>query len=349
MLYSYDMRPCRKGAREIVKNALAQRSTLQAGEFADLAGISRQAAHRHLAILVREGYLLREGKGRATRYRLALPAEIRLRFPLKGLTEDGAWKEVRARASPWTGVPENADRILYYAFTELVNNAIDHSGGQWLDLLLPQVAGTTAFEVLDDGIGIFEHVRRHFNLPDRLAALQEISKGKLTTLPERHTGEGIFFVSKIADYFEVDSGGLSWKVDNQRGDVAIGERPGPPGTRVRFEVSPARTRTLADLFAEYTRDFEFSKTRIVVRLFTLGPRFVSRSEAKRILQGLERFREVVLDFAAVPEVGQGFADEIFRVWARSHPSIALIPVNMGPTVKFMVDRARPAASDSGVS
>ena len=39
--------------------------------------------------------------------------------------------------------------------------------------------------------------------------------------------------------------------------------------------------------------------------------------------GLERFREVVLDFAGVDAIGQGFADEVFRVWARAHAGTRL--------------------------
>jgi uncharacterized protein (DUF1330 family) len=78
----------------------------------------------------------------------------------------------------------------------------------------------------------------------------------------------------------------------------------------------------------------------VVKLFSYGVRFVSRSEAKRLCDGLERFRHVVLDFAGVEAVGQGFADEIFRVWASQHPEVELSPENMAPPVAFMVSRTR---------
>ena len=70
-----------------------------------------------------------------------------------------------------------------------------------------------------------------------------------------------------------------------------------------------------------------------------GTTFVSRSEAKRLLTNLERFREVVVDFTGVQSVGQGFADEVFRVWARANPETKLIPISMQRTVAFMVERA----------
>ena len=82
-----------------------------------------------------------------------------------------------------------------------------------------------------------------------------------------------------------------------------------------------------------------SKTRIVVRLFAIGTEFVSRSQAKRLVHGLDKFREVVLDFKGVDLVGQGFADEVFRVWAREHPDVKLIPTDMNDAEAFMVERA----------
>jgi hypothetical protein len=111
-----------------------------------------------------------------------------------------------------------------------------------------------------------------------------------------------------------------------------------PGTIAELVVSLAGTRALEHVFAEYTDGLDFSKSRTAIKLFTIGVRFVSRSEAKRLLHGLEKFREVVLDFSGVRGVGQGFADEVFRVWARAHPETKLTPVNMGEAVAFMVGR-----------
>ena len=47
----------------------------------------------------------------------------------------------------------------------------------------------------------------------------------------------------------------------------------------------------------------------------------------------------MVDFTGVKSVGQGFADEVFRVWARAHPETRLIPIAMQRTVAFMVERA----------
>ena len=49
---------------------------------------------------------------------------------------------------------------------------------------------------------------------------------------------------------------------------------------------------------------------------------------------------MTLDFSGVEVAGQGFCDEVFRVFARAHPQVTLEPVGMDPAVAFMVDRAR---------
>jgi hypothetical protein len=86
---------------------------------------------------------------------------------------------------------------------------------------------------------------------------------------------------------------------------------------------------------------DLQSARCVVRLFEHGTFFVSRSEAKRLLANLDRFREVILDFRGVEGVGQGFVDEVFRVWAHDHSEVKLIPVEMNEAVEFMVRRGLP--------
>jgi hypothetical protein len=87
------------------------------------------------------------------------------------------------------------------------------------------------------------------------------------------------------------------------------------------------------------QDFKFTKTHQVVKLVERGIRFVSRSEAKELCSGLDQFTTVTLDFRRVEGVGQGFADELFRVWATSHPDTRLVATNMNPAVDSMVRRA----------
>ena len=51
-----------------------------------------------------------------------------------------------------------------------------------------------------------------------------------------------------------------------------------------------------------------------------------------------------LDFSGVTDIGHGFADELFRVFARSQPELALEPVNMSPGVRALVDSVRAEAA-----
>jgi len=320
---------------------------LQAGQVARALGVTRQTAHRHLRALVAEGRLIAEGAGRSSRYRRPIAVEKR-RYPTAGLEEDRVWTDMSGPGSVIAPLARDPRTVLQYALTELVNNAIDHSGASEVDVEISQRGDSVALEVRDEGVGIFEHIRDRLGLASGLEALQELSKGKTTTMPSTHTGEGIFFTSKAANHFEIASGALRWVVDNRRNDMSVGALDPPvDGTTVRVEVDPSDARKLAELFADHTQDLEFSKTRTVVRLFAIGTEFVSRSQAKRLVHGLERFREVVLDFEGVDLVGQGFVDEVFRVWAKEHPGVSLIPTDMSDPVAFMVERALRGASALG--
>lgn len=263
-------------------------------------------------------------------------------LPLQGLAEDQVWQKLAhdLHYDPRSLTP--ALRIMRYGLTEMLNNAIDHSGGSRAEVAWWDDADMLAFDIRDDGSGIFSHVRDGLELEDHFAAIQELSKGKTTTNPREHTGEGIFFTSKAVDLFEITSNGWRWTIDNIRRDQAVGAEPAGHGTTVRCQVDPDTSRTLEDVFDAFTdEDHSFSKSRILVKLFELGVDFVSRSEAKRLLRGLERFQEVEVDFEGVREVGQGFSDELLRVWPSQHPDTRIIPINMNRAVEAMIRRGLP--------
>jgi hypothetical protein len=81
-----------------------------------------------------------------------------------------------------------------------------------------------------------------------------------------------------------------------------------------------------------------------MRVTLLRRDYVSRSEARRLLANLEKFSEIVLDFRDAISVGQGFADEVFRVFARRHPGIRISTENTNAVIDAMI---RHVASDSG--
>ena len=73
---------------------------------------------------------------------------------------------------------------------------------------------------------------------------------------------------------------------------------------------------------------------------------VSRAQAKYIasqISTLSGKHEVLLDFAGIPEIGQGFADQLFRVFANANSGVALVPINCTSAVKNMITQALAAA------
>lgn len=257
---------------------------------------------------------------------------------LAGLSESDVWRRIVPLLPPQT---EAARQIEAYAFTEMLNNAIDHSSGTSVRTSMWFDDDTVHFEVADDGVGVFFRVRKTFDLPDEFAAIAELTKGKRSSAEEHHSGEGIFFTSKAVAIFDLSSNGIRWRVDNLIEDQAVGESPGNAGTRVRFSVPRTTDGSLTDVFRRFSKDGRFMRSQPVVRLFELGTEFVSRSEAKRLLAGLDKFESITLDFDQVSLVGQGFVDEVFRVWADQHRHIVIEPINMNDAVRFMVERGLP--------
>ena len=71
----------------------------------------------------------------------------------------------------------------------------------------------------------------------------------------------------------------------------------------------------------------------------LQTEYVSRSEARRLVLNLDKFGEVVLDFKDVKSIGQGFADEVFRVFVNRHPEIRIAVEKAKPGVAAMLRHA----------
>ena len=131
-------------------------------------------------------------------------------------------------------------------------------------------------------------------------------------------------------------------VDNLNADVALGEGL-TVGTTVTISLDLDTSRQMLDVFSAHTEDGEFVRTTPRVELIQHGSEFLSRSEAKRFAQGLDQFTQVDLDFTGVDIIGQGFADELFRVWQTEHPHITLGVTGANPGVALMINRvAKPS-------
>jgi anti-sigma regulatory factor (Ser/Thr protein kinase) len=314
-------------------------------------GITRQAVNKHLQKLVIEKALLPAGSTRDKSYRLASLFEWERVYSITPeLAEDQAWSR---DVAPVLGkLPQNVMDIWHFCFTEMFNNAIDHSGGGEVFVKVARTAANTEIGLLDDGVGIFKKIQKALNLLDERHAIVELAKGKLTTDPTKHTGQGIFFTSRLVDSFEILSGGVYFSHKLGEESDWIHERPDiGEGTAVFMKLNNHSSRTDRQVFAEYTSgdDFGFTKTVVPVRLAQYGEdKLISRSQAKRLLARVDLFRSVFFDFEGVESIGQAFADEIFRVYARSHPEMELVPISATPQVQQMINAARAQwAADVG--
>jgi len=285
--------------------------------------ISRQLVSHHIRHLIREGLLIAEGNTRQRTYQLK-PIVEKV-FPLainSDLEEHEVW--IQYFAEYFKQFKENINDICNYGFTEMFNNAIDHSGGSHGVIGYTHLPNRIKLFVSDDGIGIFNKITRELALADNREAILELSKGKVTTDPQNHTGEGIFFTTRMFDKYSILSGDLYFS-HNYFGDWLIEDKEeGTQGTFVRMEIETKSNRTMQEIFDKYSGeeyDFGFRRTHVPVLLAKYGEeKLVSRSQAKRILARFDRFDEVLLDFNGVDFIGQAFADEIFRVYKHKNPN-----------------------------
>jgi anti-sigma regulatory factor (Ser/Thr protein kinase) len=308
-------------------------------------GITRQAVNKHLQRLTSEHALTETGNTRNRIYRLAPLVEWKQTYEIKpGLAESAVWaNDVR----PMLGaLPDNVTDIWHYGFTELFNNAIDHSQGTTIIVKISKTAATTEMELYDDGVGIFKKIQTALGLLDERHAVLELAKGKFTTDPKNHSGEGIFFSSRMFDNFTILSGNVYFSHQFSSPQDWIMDGAGKPGTFICMKLSNHTARTTTKIFDQFSsgEDYGFNKTIVPVELAQYGDdKLISRSQAKRLLSRVELFKTVVLDFTGVETIGQAFADEIFRVFANQHPEIELHYIKANSAVKRMIERARSGA------
>jgi anti-sigma regulatory factor (Ser/Thr protein kinase) len=313
-------------------------------------GISRQAAHRHVQRLVETKVLAAQGATRNRIYTLLPLISVSETFPLKTApSEDQVWRKHVSKLL--SDIPDNVRHICHHGFTEMFNNVLDHSEGTTATIEAEVNAATIDMMVRDDGVGIFRKLCRDFALEDEREALFELTKGKLTTDPKNHSGEGIFFSSRMFDFFGILSGRLGFLHENfdlPEGDYLVEAKAEDLlGTAIDMKISVASKRTLKEVFAHFTvdeDDYGFTRTGVVVQLMRRGnENLVSRSQAKRLLSGIEKFREVGLNFDGVESIGQAFADEVFRVFVNDHPETILVPIRANDEVAKMIRRAKASS------
>ncbi len=333
--------------KEKALQVIGEKGEITPQDLARAAGVSRQRASKVIGELKAEGVVLQVGRGPRTIY--ILPGNERFSgakyaetFQNEELREDEIVSRSKMSTPFLQKLPSNLDGIFDYAFSKILNNAIEHSGSEKIKVEVGKEENFLTFTVRDFGIGVFKNIMQKKGLNSETEAIQDLLKGKTTTLAEAHSGEGIFFTSRAADIFILESFNYKLQVDNLLEDIFVAKEDNlAEGTRVVFRIDLQSEKELVNIFRNYqTIDAElgFDKTEIVIKLYKGDIDYVSRSQARRVLVGLENFRKIILDFKDISGIGQAFSDEIFRVFKGRHSEIEIEARNANEAVQFMIKR-----------
>lgn len=313
--------------------------------------VSRRRAGALLRKLEASQWLVSEGTPRRPAHRPGPLRQVVKRYALAGLEEDQPWRDDFA---PCFDLAPPIAHMAQHAFTELLNNAIDHSGGSRVAVSMRQTPMQLQMLVSDDGCGLFQHIAQNFDIAQAPLAMLELAKGRLTSAPERHSGHGLFFTSRLADVLDIHANHSAfqcraWERGSWRA-APSGPVASRNGTSIYLAIMLDTPRTLPSVLQAQSAsgsDAAFERTRVPLVLLDGGASgsvmLASRAEARRATKRLAQFRHAEIDFSGVDVIGHGFADEMFRVFGRDHPGLELHPVGMTAQVAAIVDSVRVAA------
>lgn len=337
-----------KDIKKLIFEELSNQGKARVVDIVKATGFSRAYINRFFQELKSEGKIVLVGKANKACYVLAKKAKkmkksvLSVKRILKNinLSEDLVLNEIKENSGIFLNLPKNVSSIVDYGFTEMLNNAIEHSKSPQIIIFMNRDKDMLSFEISDFGIGIFQNIMKKRKLKNKMEAIQDLLKGKQTTAPKEHSGEGIFFVSKAADNLTIQGSDKRLIFDNIINDVFIKDGSEIKGTRVRFGIWLNSKKDLNNIFKKYSEGaFGFGRTKVIVNLYKIDNIYISRSQARRILMGLEKFKTIILDFKNVETIGQGFSDEVFRVWQNRHPGIKIQYQNANNNILFMIKRA----------
>lgn len=305
-------------------------------------GIGLARARKLVSQLCDTGWLLREGPANRPLYRPGPMRQVVQRYSLDSLEEDRPW---RLDFAPCFDLPPAVAEMTQHAFTELLNNAIDHSQGSQVTVSLRQTATQVQLLVSDNGRGLFETIRQDFAIDDPALAVLELSKGRLTSQPARHTGRGLFYLARLADVMDLHANAVAYQHREWQPQQWVrGRAMREVGSAIYLAIRLDTERRLDDVLRSASLDGEgygLERTELPLRLLTSDSvALESRAQARRVAARLAQFRRAELDFSGVPRIGHGFADELFRVFAREARGVELVVRHANEAVARMIAMAQ---------
>ena len=302
--------------------------------------LSKNTVIKYIDELIKAEKLRRLAVGRFPSYSLPV-TEQSYTFSCSELkSEESAWREILPFVQKQR--PE-ISQILDYCFLELCNNVLEHSGASQFTVKVEKTLTKIRITIADNGIGIFNKIKNDLQLENDAQALIELAKGKFTSTPQNHSGEGIFFSSKLCDEFYLFSEKLAYS-PQETIPPDIVPKAQVRGTTAVFTVYFSTQKTAESVFAEYAGSAAAEpqfKTVIQLRFMEQeGMTLTSRSQARRLLNRLEKFSCAVFDFKDVSFIGQAFADEIFRVYPTKNAHTALSYINANMQIENMIAHVR---------
>ena len=306
-------------------------------------GLSRQAVLRHMYVLIQGGKVIAHGKTKDRYYKLKPIVQKTVTITITPKLEEDTIG--RKYLFPHlSGFSSNIREICEYGFMEIVNNVLSHSEGGECTLKLKITDMNVHLYVHDNGVGIFRKIKEHFDLENLHHAILELSKGRLTTTPKTHLGDGIFSIIHLFDTVQISSEGLRWKYDSSKGHQVLKSDSTKEGTSVVLNVSTSSLNTLQNVFNKYSTDINnslFDRAEVPVSLARFdSENLMSRSQARRLFRNLEKFHEVWIDFKGIKLIGDSFADEIFRVFQNQHPDLKIECINTNMHIENLVSGVR---------
>ncbi len=334
----------KKQEREAAEKYLLQRIFEEDPDFVDKTmeayGVSRSTVYNYINTLQNNGEL--ERVGGSMPYRIQYQTSRFTIDPTRDRSEDRIFN--RDVAPLLEELPQNVQKIWRYAVTAMLNNALEHARASAVICVVSRSRLSTIVGVLDNGVGIFRRIQQDYkettgeilSVPEAASLLYP---GGYSGKPDTHSGEGIFFASRLMDHFAIRSDFQLFTPFEADAEEEGGERF--RGTAVQMALSNDSAKELSAVMERYiTPEDGFCRTEIPVLRFFSGEAPMSRSEARRLGAVLTDFKVAELNFTGVDEIGPDFAHELFAVFARQTPTLTLECTNTSPKVEAILRRVR---------